>query len=51
MVRVAQRLLVLGAGVWWNWQIGAPEKRLWLPMTTEPPSDVSKSIIQPGDLI
>ena len=27
MVRVAQRLLALGAGVWWNWQIGAPEKR------------------------
>lgn len=27
MARVAQRLLALGAGVWWNWQINAPEKR------------------------
>src|SRR5262249_47160809 len=27
MARVAQRLLALGAAVWWNWQIGAPEKR------------------------
>ena len=27
MARVAQRLLALAAGVWWNWQIGAPEKR------------------------
>jgi len=27
MARVAQRLLALGAGVWWNWQISAPEKR------------------------
>jgi len=27
MARVAQRLLALAAGVWRNWQIGAPEKR------------------------
>src|SRR5215472_3794829 len=27
MARVAQRLLALGAGVWWNWQTSAPEKR------------------------
>lgn len=27
MARVAQRLLALGAAVWWNWQISAPEKR------------------------
>jgi DDE family transposase len=26
-VRVAQRLLALAAGVWWNWQLGAPVKR------------------------
>jgi hypothetical protein len=26
-VRVAQRLLALAAGIWWNWQIGAPDKR------------------------
>lgn len=27
MARVAQRLLALGAGIWWNWHINAPEKR------------------------
>jgi hypothetical protein len=26
-VRVAQRLLALTAGVWWNWEIGAADKR------------------------
>jgi hypothetical protein len=26
-VRVAQRLLALAAGVWWNWEIGAAAKR------------------------
>jgi hypothetical protein len=26
-VRVAQRLLALAAGIWWNWQTGAPDKR------------------------
>jgi Transposase DDE domain len=26
-VRVAQRLLALAAGIWWNWQIDAPDKR------------------------
>jgi hypothetical protein len=26
-VRVAQRLLALAATIWWNWQIGAPDKR------------------------
>jgi hypothetical protein len=26
-VRVAQRLLALAAGSWWNWEIGAPDKR------------------------
>jgi hypothetical protein len=26
-VRVAQRLLALATGIWWNWQIGAPDKR------------------------
>jgi hypothetical protein len=26
-VRVAQRLLALAAGIWWNWEIGAPNKR------------------------
>jgi Transposase DDE domain len=26
-VRVAQRLLALAAGVWFNWQLGAPDKR------------------------
>jgi hypothetical protein len=26
-VRVAQRLLALASGIWWNWQIGAPDKR------------------------
>ena len=26
-VRVAQRLLALAAAIWWNWQIGAPDKR------------------------
>jgi Transposase DDE domain len=26
-VRVAQRLLALAAVIWWNWQIGAPDKR------------------------
>jgi hypothetical protein len=26
-VRVAQRLLALAAGVWFNWQLGAPVKR------------------------
>lgn len=26
-VRVAQRLLALAAGIWWNWQIGAADKR------------------------
>ena len=25
--RIAQRLLALATGVWWNWQIGAPDKR------------------------
>jgi hypothetical protein len=27
LVRVGQRLLALAAGIWWNWQIGAPDKR------------------------
>ena len=26
-VRVAQRLLALAGGIWWNWQVGAPCKR------------------------
>ena len=26
-VRVAQRLLALATGIWWNWQTGAPDKR------------------------
>jgi hypothetical protein len=26
-VRVAQRLLALAAGIWWNWEIGASDKR------------------------
>jgi hypothetical protein len=26
-VRVAQRLLALASGIWWNWQIGQPDKR------------------------
>jgi hypothetical protein len=26
-VRVAQRLLALVAGIWWNWQTGQPRKR------------------------
>jgi hypothetical protein len=26
-IRVAQRLLALAAGVWFNWQLGAPVKR------------------------
>jgi Transposase DDE domain len=26
-VRVAQRLLALAAGIWWHWEIGAPDKR------------------------
>jgi hypothetical protein len=26
-VRVAQRLLALAAGIWWNWEISAPDKR------------------------
>jgi hypothetical protein len=26
-VRVAQRLLALAAGIWWNWQTGQPHKR------------------------
>jgi hypothetical protein len=26
-VRVAQRLLALASGIWWNWQVGAPNKR------------------------
>jgi hypothetical protein len=26
-VRVAQRLLALAAGVWFNWQVNAPAKR------------------------
>jgi hypothetical protein len=26
-VRVAQRLLALAAGIWWNWEVGAPDKR------------------------
>ena len=27
VVRVAQRLLALAAAIWWNWEIGAPDKR------------------------
>jgi hypothetical protein len=27
VVRVAQRLLALAAVIWWNWEIGAPDKR------------------------
>lgn len=27
MARVAQRLLALAAGIWWNWQLGVPDKR------------------------
>jgi Transposase DDE domain len=26
-VRVAQRLLALASAIWWNWEIGAPDKR------------------------
>jgi hypothetical protein len=26
-VRVAQRLLALATGIWWNWEIGAADKR------------------------
>ena len=26
-VRVAQRLLALASAIWWNWQVGAPDKR------------------------
>jgi hypothetical protein len=26
-IRVAQRLLALATGVWFNWQLGAPVKR------------------------
>jgi hypothetical protein len=26
-VRVAQRLLALAAGIWWNWETSAPDKR------------------------
>jgi len=26
-VRVAQRLLALAAGIWWNWELGQPDKR------------------------
>jgi len=26
-VRVAQRLPALAAAIWWNWEIGAPDKR------------------------
>jgi hypothetical protein len=26
-VRVAQRLLALAAGIWWNWEIGQADKR------------------------
>jgi hypothetical protein len=26
-VRVAQRLLALATAIWWNWEIGAPDKR------------------------
>jgi hypothetical protein len=26
-VRVAQRLLALAAAIWWNWEIGTPDKR------------------------
>ena len=26
-VRIAQRLLALASGIWWNWEIGAPDKR------------------------
>jgi Transposase DDE domain len=26
-VRVGQRLLALAAAIWWNWEIGAPDKR------------------------
>jgi hypothetical protein len=26
-VRVAQRLLALVSGIWWNWEVGAPDKR------------------------
>jgi len=26
-VRVAQRLLALAAGVWFNWQLGVPDRR------------------------
>jgi hypothetical protein len=26
-VRVAQRLLALATGIWWNWQVGASDKR------------------------
>jgi hypothetical protein len=27
VVRVAQRLLALATAIWWNWEIGAPDKR------------------------
>jgi hypothetical protein len=26
-VRVGQRLLALATGIWWNWQLGVPDKR------------------------
>jgi hypothetical protein len=26
-VRIAQRLLALAAAIWWNWEIGTPDKR------------------------
>jgi len=26
-VRIAQRLLALAAAIWWNWKLGAPDKR------------------------
>jgi hypothetical protein len=44
-VRVAQRLLALAAAIWWNWQIGAPDKRSWSPTTTENPATQSEAII------
>jgi hypothetical protein len=44
-VRVAQRLLALATGIWWNWEIGASDKRSRSPMTIDLPSTKSEAII------
>jgi hypothetical protein len=43
-VRVAQRLVALAAGVWFNWQLGVADKRSLSPTTTNPPAQ-SASVI------